>query len=61
MGDMSHCFPQGEVLGDLSSSFLIFNYSEATCCIKKLLNFSVLKPGDSQARLYVKPCMETME
>lgn len=61
MCEISHCFPQGEVLGDLSSFFLIFNNSEAKCCIKKLLNSSVLKSGDSQARLYVKSCMETKE
>lgn len=61
MGEISHCIPQGEVLGDLSSSFLIFNNSEAKCCIKKLLNSRVLKSGDSQARLYVEPCMETKE
>lgn len=50
MGEISHCFPQGEILGDLSSFFLIFNNSEAKCCIKKLLNSSVLKSGDSQAK-----------
>lgn len=61
MGEMSHCCPQGEVLGDLSSSFLILNNSEAKCCTKKPLNFRVLKSGDSQARLYVKPCMENQE
>lgn len=61
MGEMSHCFPQGEVPGDLSSSFLIFNNSEAKCCIKKLLNFTVLKSGDSRARYCVEHCVETKE
>lgn len=30
-------------------------------CIKKLLNLSVLKSGNSQAGLYVEPCRETKE
>lgn len=37
------CITRGEALGDLSSSFLILNISEAMHCVKKLLNFSVLK------------------
>lgn len=55
------CITQGEALGDLSSSFLILKISEAICYLKKLLNFGVLKSGNSQARLYVEPCRQTKE